>query len=399
MARVHLSDELIQSHAYGKGGRQADYLWDLVRVGFGVRTYPSGRKAFVVQLDAGPRIVCDWPTFTLEEAWLAARRLQQQELLGGVGLPQLVTGPAPAIAAGSHAVEDLAREHYAWMQAKRKPAAADDVWRRYRLAILPEWGGRLLSTLAAAELERWHQAQEHRKVWANRALETLRAGWNHAERWGWVPPASNPLAHFGSWRWDERKRERVLSDDEAVALYAALDELEPLEAHAASVACVRLILLTGLRHQEACQLHWGEVFVERGVLVIQEHKSSRKKGPKVVALGARALELLGAVRRAKGTARVFPGHSNLYTTWRAVRERAGVLGDVTIHDLRRTFATRLFEAGQTTDRIARMLGDTTVQMVATTYVHPDAAKAFRTAADLAGSLMSRPEPGRQAVNH
>jgi integrase len=372
MARVHLSDDLIGRHSYAGG---TDYLWDADRRGFGVRTYPSGRKVWVLKLGDSTRVLGDWPTFELEEAWLAARRLQQQEALGRFGLPQ---APPPPATLPPHTLGDLAREHAAWMLAHRKAGAAADVARRWERAILPALGaGRALSTLTAAELESWHRQQQHRKVWANRAMQVLRAGWNHAERWGWVPPSTNPLRHFGLWRFEEKPRERVLTPDEAGAVRARLEELE-LGGDAAARGLL-LILYTGMRHQEAARLLWSEVHLEAGVLVIADHKASRKRGAKVVPLPDEAVALLA--RAPRDAERVFP-LQHFYRRWRAVAP-----ADATPHDVRRTLATRLDEAGVELHRIAQQLGQKDVRVTRDVYLHPS-TQALRAVANRGAALMN-----------
>ena len=371
MAKVHLTLDLIARHQYAGG---TDYLWDAVRAGFGVRTYPSGRKAYVAQLVGGPRVLGDVDVLELEEAWLIGRRLQQAQALGSFGLPQAV---APA--ATPHTLGKLAAEHGAWMRAHRKPGAAADVERRYAKAILPAFGAhRALSTLTAAELESWHREQSGRKVWANRAMQTLRAGWNHAERWGWVPPLCNPLAHFGLWKFAEQPRSRVLSHEEAIAAREALEALVAAEGDRAARGLL-LILYTGLRHQEAARLRWSEVHLDAGVLVLADHKSSRKSGPKVVPLPDAAVELLRAAPRDADE--VF-GLRHFYRRWRQVAP-----ADVTPHDVRRTLASRLDEAGEELHRIARQLGQKDVRVTRDVYTHPS-TQALRAVANRGAALMT-----------
>lgn len=379
MARVQLTDQLVAAHQYAGG---TDYLWDAVRRGFGLRTYPSGRKSWVVQLAGGAKVVGDWPTFTLEEAWLAGRRKQQAEALAAFGLPQADPPLAPV---GTQTLEDLAREHVGWMRAKRKASAAADVDRRYRLVILPELGGaRPLASFTAGELELWHQRQPHRRVVANRAMETLRAGFGHAERWGWVPPLFNPLRHFGRWKFDERPRERVLSRAEAVLVRRRLEELAASPGpHQRPALGLLLILITGLRHQEAAKLELSALRLDAGALVLEDHKTSRKHGAKAVAvpdegiaLLRRAVELMGP-----GEQRLFRvGH--FYRTWAKVRPA----NDVTPHDVRRTLATRLDEDGEALHRIARQLGQRDVRVTRDVYTHPS-MQSLRAVANRGAGLM------------
>lgn len=372
MAREHLTDSLIREHVYAGG---TDYLWDAVRSGFGVRTYPSGRKAYVMRLPSGFRVVGDCDLLELEEAWLIGRRALQAETLSAFGLPQAT---APAAATVPHTLGNLAQDHVAWMRAHRKPGAADDVERRYQRALLPAFGAdRLLSTLTAAELESWHRQQPHRPVYANRAMQALRAGWNHAERWGWVPPSSNPLRHFGLWRFEEKPRSRVLSHEEAATVR------ERLEAWATegdrSARGLLLILWTGMRHQEAARLRWSEVHLEAGVLVLADHKSSRKSGPKVVPLPDEAVALL---RDAPRDADEVFGLKHFYRRWRQVAPK-----DVTPHDVRRTLASRLDEAGEELHRIARQLGQRDVRVTRDVYCHPSTT-ALRAVANRGAALMN-----------
>src|SRR5690606_3655207 len=64
-----------------------------------------------------------------------------------------------------------------------------------------------------------------------------------------------------------------------------------------AVAAIRLLLFTGSRLREILNLTWKQVDLDRGLLLIAEHKSRRTQGTKTIVLNAPALSVLSTVPR------------------------------------------------------------------------------------------------------
>jgi integrase len=212
--------------------------------------------------------------------------------------------------------------------------------------------------------------------------------------WGYCPAGSNPAK--GQARAPETKKDRHLSDRELLALGAALRHLEPTpegegrpedslpaeDVHA--LAALRLFLLTGMRKSELIgdkareipALPWAAVDLEAQQIRLEHHKTSKKAGARIVPLCAAACELLENLPRVLGNPYVIPGAVigeslvNLQAPWERVRdavstlqEKAKVpkkdrvnLSDVTIHDLRRSFASLAARMGYPELIVAALLG-------------------------------------------
>ena len=168
------------------------------------------------------------------------------------------------------------------------------------------------------------------------------------------------------------RRDRVLSDDELRAVWTALDSV-----NSPVTDVYRLRLLTAQRGGEVEGMTWAEIDLTRAVWTIPADRSKNRMAhrvplaPAVVSiLERRRAELLADEnRRAKRQGReveppafVFPGWRNreqpittTKSTARAIAEAAALDTPWTGHDLRRTAATRMAEAGTGRTVIGRVL--------------------------------------------
>lgn len=217
---------------------------------------------------------------------------------------------------------------------------------------------------------------------SNRVRAVLSKMFAEAEIYEYRPSGSNPVK--GQKRAQENKKERNLSDLEIVAAGVALraaeetnckpyfkrkeGEAKPESLYA--LAALRLAILTGMRKSEIIgdnyrgmpALTWADVDLAAGILSVH-HKTETKTGKKrTIHLCTAARQLLEALPHQLGNPHVIPGevagHSlvNLQAVWDRLRDmvtkRARIeakeagqkapavdISDVTIHDLRRTFAS------------------------------------------------------------
>jgi integrase len=289
-------------------------------------------------------------------------------------------------------VTDLVASYLEFLQASRQPTTYRDAANALRARILPKFGHMKLWELRAEDLEAAHRA-DPKPVAANRALAYLKAAWNRGERMRWCPPQSNPLRWLGDFTHQERPRSRVLSDEELSRVLAEIGlqraawhgESSPAPAWAA----ILLILLTGCRHREVLLLRWKEV--QAGAL----HLEHSKTGPKVIFLSEAAAELLQRlrleppVRPRDPEERVFEG-VDLRRAWEKIRDAAGC-PDATIHDLRRTYASRLLASGKVElVDVAKALGQKTLRVTAFTY-SPLTARRQRDIAEIGAAQILHPE--------
>jgi integrase len=184
-------------------------------------------------------------------------------------------------------------------------------------------------------------AERSGPIAANRVRAALSALWTWGLRTGLIEADSNPVAF--TMRNPERTRERVLTDDEIKALWNATND------GADYSRIVRLCLLTGCRREEIGSLRWDEIQADRIVF-----GPGRMKGnlaheiallPMIsAALPERPENAEGCVFGKRGTG--FSGWSKRKTALDAVlKKTGGKMQAWGLHDLRRTFSTRLHDAG------------------------------------------------------
>ena len=148
------------------------------------------------------------------------------------------------------------------------------------------------------------------------------------------------------------KRDRVLSDEEAAAIWRAA-----CEAPSPIGTIVRLLMLTGQRREEVAGMTWAELSEDLATWTIPAMRT--KNGiPHLVPLSQTARELLRAlhsdrpgVSRARTAgpgpklALVFPGERKTpFSGWskaKAALDTASGVSGWWLHDLRRTLATGL----------------------------------------------------------
>jgi integrase len=201
----------------------------------------------------------------------------------------------------------------------------------------------------------------------NRELATLRRLLRLAQEWKILDRVPRIRMLKG-----ERHREFVLTHkQEPVYLETCPQPLRDIAL---------LILDTGVRPGEACELGWADVHLEpainarHGYIRIADGKSRYAK--RNLSLTSRVSEMLKARRAVATSDRVFPGDTGgavLVTSvdhqHSDVREALKLPSDFVIHSLRHTMLTRLGEAGADAFTIMRIAGHSSVT-VSQRYVHP-----------------------------
>jgi integrase len=137
-----------------------------------------------------------------------------------------------------------------------------------------------------------------------------------------------------------KARERVLTDAELAKIWRACGD----DDHG---RITRLLMLTACRRQEVGGMRWPELDFERGVWTIpgERIKNHREHS---LPLPAPALAIITAVPRVVDRDHLFGVRGEGFVRWSAGKaaldERAGIAA-WTLHDLRRTCATRLADLG------------------------------------------------------
>jgi integrase len=162
---------------------------------------------------------------------------------------------------------------------------------------------------------------------------------------------------------EDNQRMRVLSDEEEQRLMAALSGRR---AHLRPV--VQLAIHTMLRRSELLSLRWQNMDFSGGVIRVvnsQGEKTKSKRG-RLVPMNSVARELLSDLRKKSEGDYVFMNKetggpvTEVKTAFNNACAEAGIK-NLTFHDLRRTGATRLGEAGADAFYIAAILGHSDVR--------------------------------------
>jgi integrase len=171
------------------------------------------------------------------------------------------------------------------------------------------------------------------EVQANRTRSSLSAFFAWAWRQGLVE--SNPVQATN--RHVEQSRNRVLSDAELRQIWCAL----PVSDYG---AIVKLLLLTGQRREEIGGLRWSEIdFIRSAVLFPSER--TKNKRPHEVPLSDAARAILEAQPRAGDHVFRRNGIKNWSRSKLALDQKLLLEPKWTLHDLRRTCATRMIDLG------------------------------------------------------
>lgn len=409
----------IVDKASGVEGRH--YLWDGELRGFGVQVERSGTKTYIVRYRprglgrAAPRRfykIGRHGEFTPDEAREAAKRILGRVAAGEDPAQErkLKREQAENAITFSNLAEAFLSEH---VRPKRRSSTASSYKQLIDKHANPALGRRVVTTITAAELARFHLSLSDVPKSANRLIAIISSMCNFAGGRGLVPEGFNPARGIEKYR--EEARERYLTKDELQRLGEALCEAEtvgipwdvdpknPKSKHLPkdsgrrrqvldpnAVAAIRLLLFTGARLREILHLRWREVDFERALLFLPESKT----GKKTIVLNTAAIELLiGLKSRAEPVelaAFVIPGlvegrpRSDLKKPWNAIRRHAR-LTDVRLHDLRHTFASIGAGASLGLPVVGALLGHAQPQTTAR-YAHLD-VDPLRRAADTIGQKL------------
>jgi integrase len=152
------------------------------------------------------------------------------------------------------------------------------------------------------------------------------------------------------------KRRRFLQAEELVRFHEALKK----EPHRDTRDILTLLLATGARKQNVYEMQWADVSFELSTWTIPMSKSGESY---VVELTPAAIAVLEGRSRGRDEKSkwIFPANSSsghvadIKKRWALLRKRAGI-GDVRLHDLRRTKGSWAAISGESLQKIGAMLG-------------------------------------------
>jgi integrase len=320
--------------ATAKGGWSRDLRWDTEVPGFGVRVYPSGEKAFVFsyRINGRKRLMrigrCN--TMTLTQA---RDRAKKHDVTVSDGNDPLADRQRKRTAG---TFRELVEKYIEDQEAKKRKTWAQTKKQLDR-HIPIGWWGRTAGSISATEITALHsRIGKTTPYMANRILETMRAMFHRAGRWGF-DVSENPAEGIEKFR--EVKRKRFVTEQEFPALAQAIDA----EPNVYIRAALWLYLLSGARKNELLEARWSQVDWKQRILNLPESKAGE---PQTISLNKPAIAILQAIPETEGNPYIFPGMKsgrhlvNITKAWGRIR-KAAKIEDVRIHDLRRTVGSWL----------------------------------------------------------
>jgi integrase len=310
--------------------------------GFGLRLRKNGdkvRRSWIAQYKVHRRTrrfqIGSAATLDLDQARAAAKKILAQVALGGD--PQ--ESKAARRALDEHSLRSVIAQYLADKETRVRPRTMEEAQRYLngsyfrplhampvdkigrkdvaaRLLAITKDNGSVPALRARAILSAMYVwALGHGLAEANPVIGTIR-------------PAIGP------------SRERVLSDDELIAIWNACRDDE----HG---RIVKLLLLTTCRRNEVGNMVWSEIDLERGVWTIPAARTKNARAH-ALPLPRMALDIIESVPCMVGRDQLFGVRGHGFTMWtvckRELDARAGVAA-WHIHDLRRTAATRMNDLG------------------------------------------------------
>ncbi|HAT9118101.1 tyrosine-type recombinase/integrase [Legionella pneumophila serogroup 1] len=310
--------------------------------GFGIRVTSGGAKAFFVEKFINKKrcriTLGHYPELTAEMAKNKALHL----------LGQIAMGIDPVAEKKATEVRDITLNQvfkdYLKTRKNLKPRTIDN-YKHILDKAFTSWKSKPLLSITRDRIAKYHEklGNEHGQAYANLAMRILRALFNFAagqyeDNSGHSLFIDNPvkrLSQTRAWYRIERRKTYIKSH-ELAAWYAGLQQIQndTLRDY------LLLILLTGLRRQEAATLKWSDLDLKAKSFTINKTKNNESH---TLPLSDFLYDLLIARKEKAINDYVFPGPGAAghiiepRKTMAHVIKNSGV--HFTVHDLRRTFIT------------------------------------------------------------
>jgi integrase len=361
--KIALSEAGLRSIKPPSSG-QTDF-WDTsFKAGaFAIRVSQGGAKTFLVKHQNRRITIGRYPTISLAQARDQARTLFAEFTLGRIR-PQSITYP--------QAIDLFLAEK---RKSRRRRTADDYEWLLSQITFKGQ-----LSELTHQELQR-RLARITAEGTYNHVLVVLKVFFNWAIKRRYIEhnPTLGLSAHA------RETRSRVLTDAELQSIWRACEQtgdghdasLTASETKAAAqmasprlpvhfATIVRLLILTGMRRGECAALR-AEYFSNEACTLPPTLTKNKREHAFPIS-GTTASLLSTSLQLARTSAFLFPARGsstkpfNGWSKSKAALDKLSGVSGWTLHDLRRTFATRLAELGVAPHVIERLLNHVTGTM-------------------------------------
>ena len=299
-----------------------DVRWDTEVPGFGVRVYPTGKRAFVLsyRVQGRKRLMVlgrYGADLTLDQARDKARKERVRVKEGTDPIEE-----KRKVAQG----ETFADLEHEFIERHAKPHKKTWETDRDRLTrhVPVSWRRRKVGTISRRDVAKVHaEIGETRPYEANRFLDLLRVMFSFArlQEIGIGTTADNPAE--GIRKFEEQKRKRFAQPHELPLIAGAIDA----ESNIYIRSVIWCYLLTGARRDELLARRWDEIDWAGARIRLTDTKSGEAQA---IPLSAPAIAILQAVPRQEKNPFIFCGTRarrplvNINKPWRRIRECATV---------------------------------------------------------------------------
>ena len=372
---VKLTDKTIKN-AKAPVGKRA-MLWDSMFANdtslpgsFGLRVTGNGVKSWIIMYriedeeEPGTMTQCykkigSYPALPLSKARDEAREALK---LAGQGIDPIKDKESQkqkvaAIKSVSEAVDSFIKRH-----VKQKNRSWKSIERSFALHITPVLGEKPLPNVTPGDVHElldrlMDQGQPYA---ANRVLAHVRKFFHWCVERQWIAEA--PTRHIKS-PGNEQARDRILNTEEIISLWSASDVIGwPFGP------CFKLLILTGQRRNEVARMKWADIDLKKNLWTLPK-EATKAKRQHDIPLAQMVVEILKAVPRngeyvfsttgktpVSGFSKVKPRYDKIMI------EDIGPVDPWRIHDIRRTVASGMAQAGIAPHVIEKVLNHSTGQI-------------------------------------
>jgi integrase len=349
-----------------KPGHTRYEVFDALTPGLAIRVTPGGHKSWVLLYRHHGRL----RRLTLgryPDRGLAGAR---KEALNARG--RILDGVDPAAEKHDERAtygDTVGALYELYKKATEKKRSWPEQRRIFENEVLPAWRHRRVADISRRDIRMLIDLKaETAPIMANRVLSRISRLFSFAVERDWIE--ANPALRIVK-PGEEKSRDRVLSRDELRELWPALHQTEAKDENGKKLPRLSqtlndafiVMLLTAQRCGEVCKMQWREVDLATACWTIPGDVS-KNHDPHRVPLTAPVLEVLQRRRFGADDRYVFSNHRHTCVSARAKKAAStlskGLSFEFRAHDLRRTAASFMGEAGVNRFHIAHVLNHRSV---------------------------------------
>ena len=288
---------------------------------------------------------------TTDALTIAEAREQAREAIKRIRSGQ---SPVAEIPAKPDSFQSVADNWIARAVIKKKLRTRPEIERILKVYVYPQWASRDFVSLKRSDVAALLDFIEdkHGGTMADRTLEVIRslANWFATRNDDYLPPFTKDMKRTNP---DDRKRKRILSDDELRRVWKQADEAGSFGA------LVKMLLLCAQRRGAVLSMKWDDID-DDGTWTIP-HNAREKINAGSLRLPQMALEVIRTQPRYASNPHVFAasrgkGPMNGFSRAKLKFDTRCNVHGWTLHDLRRQAKSLMSRAGVRPDISERTLG-------------------------------------------